>query len=299
MNNLSLKKAKVEKNDEFYTQLNDVSKELIHYKQHFKNKIVYCNCDNPIQSAFWEYFHLNFEELELKELISTHYDNNQSTYKMVYIGKNDSNIQIGIKTNLQNNGDFRSQECLDILDKSDIIVTNPPFSLFREYIMCLIEHNKKFLIIAPLNAVKYKEIFPLIKNNKIWTGNGFQGGNAYFSIPPNVDTSIYAKGVYDETTRLVKFRNCIWLTNMDLEKRHKELILQKKYSSNDFPTYDNYDAIECSKVANIPYDTNKIIGVPITFLTQYNPNQFEIIGKLSNGVINGKKVYERILIRKK
>ena len=299
MNNLSLKKAKVEKNDEFYTQLNDVSKELIHYKQHFKNKIVYCNCDNPIQSAFWEYFHLNFEELELKELISTHYDNNQSTYKMVYIGKNDSNIQIGIKTNLQNNGDFKSQECLDILDKSDIIVTNPPFSLFREYIMCLIEHNKKFLIIAPLNAVKYKEIFPLIKNNKIWTGNGFQGGNAYFSIPPNVDTSIYAKGVYDETTRLVKFRNCIWLTNMDLEKRHKELILQKKYSSNDFPTYDNYDAIECSKVANIPYDTNKIIGVPITFLTQYNPNQFEIIGKLSNGVINGKKVYERILIRKK
>ena len=299
MNNLSLKKAKVEKNDEFYTQLNDVSKELIHYKQHFKNKIVYCNCDNPIQSAFWEYFHLNFEELELKELISTHYDNNQSTYKMVYIGKNDSNIQIGIKTNLQNNGDFRSQECLDILDKSDIIVTNPPFSLFREYIMCLIEHNKKFLIIAPLNAVKYKEIFPLIKDNKIWTGNGFQGGNAYFSIPPNVDTSIYAKGVYDETTRLVKFRNCIWLTNMDLEKRHKELILQKKYSSNDFPTYDNYDAIECSKVANIPYDTNKIIGVPITFLTQYNPNQFEIIGKLSNGVINGKKVYERILIRKK
>ena len=299
MNNLSLKKAKVEKNDEFYTQLNDVSKELIHYKQHFKNKIVYCNCDNPIQSAFWEYFHLNFEELELKELISTHYDNNQSTYKMVYIGKNDSNIQIGIKTNLQNNGDFRNQECLDILDKSDIIVTNPPFSLFREYIMCLIEHNKKFLIIAPLNAVKYKEIFPLIKNNKIWTGNGFQGGNAYFSIPPNVDTSIYAKGVYDETTRLVKFRNCIWLTNMDLEKRHKELILQKKYSSNDFPTYDNYDAIECSKVANIPYDTNKIIGVPITFLTQYNPNQFEIIGKLSNGVINGKKVYERILIRKK
>ena len=218
---------------------------------------------------------------------------------MVYIGKNDSNIQIGIKTNLQNNGDFRSQECLDILDKSDIIVTNPPFSLFREYIMCLIEHNKKFLIIAPLNAVKYKEIFPLIKDNKIWTGNGFQGGNAYFSIPPNVDTSIYAKGVYDETTRLVKFRNCIWLTNMDLEKRHKELILQKKYSSNDFPTYDNYDAIECSKVANIPYDTNKIIGVPITFLTQYNPIQFEIIGKLSNGVINGKKVYERILIRKK
>ena len=299
MNNLSLKKAKVEKNDEFYTQLNDVSKELIHYKQHFKNKIVYCNCDNPIQSAFWEYFHLNFEELELKELISTHYDNNQSTYKMVYIGKNDSNIQIGIKTNLQNNGDFRSQECLDILDKSDIIVTNPPFSLFREYIMCLIEHNKKFLIIAPLNAVKYKEIFPLIKDNKIWTGNGFQGGKAYFSIPPNVDTSIYAKGVYDETTRLVKFRNCIWLTNMDLEKRHKELILQKKYSSNDFPTYDNYDAIECSKVANIPYDTNKIIGVPITFLTQYNPIQFEIIGKLSNGVINGKKVYERILIRKK
>ena len=299
MNNLSLKKAKVEKNDEFYTQLNDVSKELIHYKQHFKNKIVYCNCDNLIQSAFWEYFHLNFEELELKELISTHYDNNQSTYKMVYIGKNDSNIQIGIKTNLQNNGDFRSQECLDILDKSDIIVTNPPFSLFREYIMCLIKHNKKFLIIAPLNAVKYKEIFPLIKDNKIWTGNGFQGGNAYFSIPPNVDTSIYAKGVYDETTRLVKFRNCIWLTNMDLEKRHKELILQKKYSSNDFPTYDNYDAIECSKVANIPYDTNKIIGVPITFLTQYNPNQFEIIGKLSNGVINGKKVYERILIRKK
>ena len=237
MNNLSLKKAKVEKNDEFYTQLNDVSKELIHYKQHFKNKIVYCNCDNPIQSAFWEYFHLNFEELELKELISTHYDNNQSTYKMVYIGKNDSNIQIGIKTNLQNNGDFRSQECLDILDKSDIIVTNPPFSLFREYIDLIMKYNKKFLVIGNKNAINYNNIFFYIKDNKIKIG---------YERPNEFDTP--------QGTTMKLNGLCRWFTNLDVkEKRNtfnyfykeikillilkKEIKIFEKFSKINLQTY--------------------------------------------------------------
>ncbi len=297
--NTNLHKAKAVKNDEFYTQIADIERELIHYKQHFKDKIVLCNCDNPTWSAFWKYFHLNFSHLGLKKLISTHYDKTEPTYKMEYTGGNDNDIKAGVKTQLEGNGDFRSKECLDLLDEADIVVTNPPFSLFKVYVTILMEHKKKFLIIGTLNAVKYKEIFPLICANKIWLGNGFQNGNAYFRIPEYVDTSIYAKGVYDKDSKLIKFRNCVWITNMDLAKRHEKLILWKNYSAEEFPKYDNYDAIECSKIANIPFDTDNVIGVPITFFTKYNPEQFEIIGKLSNGVINGVKVYERILIRRK
>lgn len=275
--NANLHKAKGAKNDEFYTQLTDVAKELMHYKAHFKDKIVFCNCDDPTWSAFWKYFHLNFAELGLKKLISTHYDREEATYKMEYTGGNDNDIDVGVKTPLEGNGDFRNQECLDLLDECDIVVTNPPFSLFREYVAVLMEYQKKFLIIGNRNALTYKEIFPLIRNNELWLGNGFQNGNAYFNIPKNSDTSIYAKGVYDEETGLVKFRNCVWFTNMDLAKRHEKIILWKNYTPEEFPKYDNYDAINVSKVSEIPCDYDGVMGVPITFLDKYNPDQFEIV----------------------
>lgn len=315
--NANLHKAKDAKNDEFYTQLTDVAKELMHYKAHFKDKIVFCNCDDPTWSAFWKYFHLNFAELGLKKLISTHYDREEATYKMEYTGGDDNDIEIGVKTPLEGNGDFRNKECLDLLDASDIVVTNPPFSLFREYVAVLMEYQKKFLIIGNRNALTYKEIFPLIRDNKLWLGNGFQNGNAYFRIPENTDTSGYAKGVYDETTKLVKFRNCVWFTNMDVAKRHEKIILWESYSHIKYPKYTAYDVIEVSKLANIPADYDGVMGVPITFIDAYNPEQFEIIGMAEdNGrgfsgvaakwdgstphcIINGKARYKRIFIRKK
>lgn len=225
---------------------------------------------------------------------------------------------------LQGDGDFRSAECIELLKEADIVVTNPPFSLFREYVAQLIEYEKKFLIIGNKNAITNKEIFKLIKENKIWLGNGFRGGNAYFEIPETASRD-YAKGVYDEETKLVKFRNCCWFTNLDHKKRHEELILYKNYTPEEYPKYDNYDAIEVKKTAEIPMDYNGVMGVPITFLDKYNPEQFEIIWQASGntrasapkevlkkmsykqhkedrggcGVVNGKRVYSRILIRKK
>ena len=252
MANENLHKAKEAKNDEFYTQLSDVAEELRHYKEHFKGKVVFCNCDDPTSSAFWKYFHLNFAELGLRKLISTHYDREKTTYKMEYTGGDDNDIKAGVKTLLEGNGDFRNKECLNLLDECDIVVTNPPFSLFREYIAVLMEHEKKFLIIGNRNALTYKEIFPLIRDDKLWLGNGFLNGNAYFRIPENEDTSGYAKGVYDDTTKLVKFRNCVWFTNMDLAKRHEKLVLWKKYTPKDYPKYDNYLAWNVNKVSEIP-----------------------------------------------
>lgn len=252
MANENLHKAKEAKNDEFYTQLSDVAEELRHYKEHFKGKVVFCNCDDPTSSAFWKYFHLNFAELGLRKLISTHYDREKTTYKMEYTGGDDNDIKAGVKTLLEGNGDFRNKECLNLLDECDIVVTNPPFSLFREYIAVLMEHEKNFLIIGNRNALTYKEIFPLIRDDKLWLGNGFRNGNAYFRIPENADTSGYAKGVYDDTTKLVKFRNCVWFTNMDLAKRHEKLVLWKKYTPKDYPKYDNYLAWNVNKVSEIP-----------------------------------------------
>lgn len=237
--NANLHKAKDAKNDEFYTQLTDVAKELMHYKAHFKDKIVLCNCDDPTWSAFWKYFHLNFAELGLKKLISTHYDREEATYKMEYTGGDDNNIEVGVKTPLEGNGDFRNKECLDLLDECDIVVTNPPFSLFREYVAVLMEHKKKFLIIGNRNAITTKELFPMIQQNKIWLGNGFANGNAYFAIPKDADTSRYAKGVYDETTGLVKFRNCVWYTNWTLQRDMKRLFCGRIIPRNYFPNMMN------------------------------------------------------------
>ena len=314
MSNERLKKAKKVKNDEFYTQLTDVSEELRHYKKHFKGKTVFCNCDDPTWSAFWKYFHLNFEVLGLKKLISTHYDKDEPTYKMVYEGGDDNNIEVGEKTPLQGNGDFRNQECVDLLKESDIVVTNPPFSLFREYIAQLIEYDKEFLIIGNKNSVSYKEIFPLLKNNKIWLG---------YNSPAEFNTP---EGVTKKINGLSR-----WFTNLDIKKRHEKLIkeLYKQYSPNEYPQYDNYDAINVNKVADIPFDYDGVMGVPISFLDKYNPNQFEIIGgfngykecdyensllcgsiteyidkngkikKWTGPTVNKKSLYYRILIRKK
>ena len=257
--NANLHKAKSAKNDEFYTQLTDVSKELMHYKKHFKGKVVFCNCDDPTWSAFWKYFHLNFKALGLKKLISTHYDKNEPTYKMEYTGGDDNDIEVGVKIPLEGNGDFRNQECLDLMDESDIVVTNPPFSLAREYIAILVEHNKQFLIIGDMNWIAYKEFFPFLRDNKIWLGN------------------CAVKEFMQPDGSIKKFGNKLWFTNLDHKKRHEDLIMWKKYSPEEYPHYDNYDAINVDKISDIPCDWFGVMGVPLTFLNVYNPDQFEII----------------------
>ncbi len=289
--NTNLHKAKNNKKDEFYTQLSDIENELRHYKEHFKNKVVYCNCDDPRVSNFFHYFSYNFEHLGLKKLIATCYKNQdadlfstnvseQAVY-LEYTGdKNGNSIpdahEIGVK-DLQGDGDFRSQESIELLKQADIVVTNPPFSLFREYVTQLIDFEKKFIIVGSYNAITYKEIFKIIKENKMWLGYGFSGGNAYFKTPYSNDN--FVEGVYNINTGLVKFRNVTWYTNLDIEKRNVDLILHKKYTPEEYPSYDNYDAINVDKTKDIPIDYAGNIGVPITFLDKYNPNQFEIIGQ--------------------
>lgn len=336
MANKNLNNAKIAKKDEFYTQLTDIERELQHYWQHFKDKVVLCNCDDPYESNFFKYFALRFNQLGLKKLICTCYNGSpvqgnelmidfgdftdepkKIAYKVEitevkdlngdgavdlsdvqYLLKNDKNVLSTLKT-----GDFRDPECIELLKQADIVVTNPPFSLFREYIGQLMEYEKKFLVIGPYNAITYKEIFPLIQNNRLWLGYGFHAGNAYFKIP-NAAIKEYANGVFNESTGLVKFRNCTWYTNIDHVKRHEELDLVCRYSPEEYPHYDNYDAIDVGKTADIPYDYDGAMGVPITFLDKYNPEQFDII-KFRKGDdekdlrINGKCPYFRILIRNK
>ena len=299
--NTNLHKAKDSKNDEFYTQLSDIEKEVKHYKKHFKDKVIYCNCDDPRVSNFFHYFFYNFKKLGLKKLVATCYKNQNAelfsqhdSEEAIYLeysgGQNENNTpnpdEIGIRA-LKGDGDFRSRECIELLKKADIIVTNPPFSLFREYVAQLIEYDKKFIIVGAFNAITYKEIFPLIRDNKLWLGYGFSAGNAFFKTP--YSERDFAKGVYDTQTGLVKFRNVTWFTNLDIDKRHEELILYKNYSPEDYPTYDNYNAIEVSKVAEIPTDFYEVMGVPITFLDKYNPNQFKILGITDRGNLSGLK----------
>jgi len=259
--NTNLHKAKNDKNDEHYTQLTDVSKELMHYKEHFRNKVVFCNCDDPTWSAFWKYFHLNFEELGLKKLISTHYDKEKPTYKMIYMGGDDSNTEIGEITPLEGNGDFRNAECIELLEESDIVVTNPPFSIALEfYIPQLVNYKKDFLIIGDLNWIPKAFVFPLIVENKIWLG---------------INT---VKEFIEPDGTIKKFGNKLWFTNLDHKKRHEKLVLWKKYSPEEYPTYTNYNAINVEKVADIPIDYDGLMSVPISFLSNYNPDDFEIVG---------------------
>ncbi len=296
ISNKNLHKAKENKKDEFYTQLYDIERELSHYKEHFKDKIILCNCDDPEESNFWKYFSLKFNSLGLKKLIATHYGNGKPSYKLE---KTNGDT---IKTPLKQNGDFRSPECIEILKEADIIVTNPPFSLFREFVAQLMEYNKKFIIIGHQNAITYKEIFKLIKENKIWLGYGFNGGAGHFI---NKHYEDYATaGNHKEG--MIRVSGVIWFTNLDIKKRHEDLILYKKYYSNEeeYPKYDNYEGINVDKTQDIPADYKGAIGVPITFMDKYNPDQFEII-KFRKGdddkdlSINGECPYFRILIRNK
>ena len=298
--NQSLRVATKAKNDEFYTRIEDVSEELKHYRNHFKDKTVFCNCDDPTWSAFWKYFHLNFNELGLKKLISTHYDREEPTYKMEYFGEDDNDVEKGTITPLEGNGDFRNAECIELLKEADIIVTNPPFSLAREYVAQLMEYEKQFLIIGDLNWITYKEIFPLLKNNEIWLG---YNGVKQFIQPDG---------------SLKKFGNKLWYSNLDIPKRHEKLILWKEYSAEEFPKFDNYEAINIDKTAEIPKDYNGVMGVPITYMNYHNPEQFEIIdglyryslfdlcgtnehirtNRLEATDVNGKSKYFRIIIRR-
>lgn len=287
--NRNLHKAKSSKKDEFYTQLSDIERELRHYKAHFRDKVVYCNCDDPRVSNFFHYFSFNFEKLGLKKLITTCYKSQDvnlftrnKSERAIYLeydgDKNGNNVpdpeEIGIEK-LDGDGDFRSQESIDLLKQADIVVTNPPFSLFREYIGQLMDYEKKFVVIGSRNAITYKEIFELIKEDKIWLGYGFNAGNAFFRTPHSKE---FAKGVYNEETGLVKFRNVTWFTNLDISKRHQDLILYKTYNPDEYPTYVNYDGIEISRTKDIPMDYSGAMGVPITFLDKHNPEQFEIVG---------------------
>lgn len=279
INNDNLKKAKKEKNDEFYTQLSDIEKELGHYKEDFKDKVVFCNCDDPEESNFWNYFALNFEFLGLKKLVSTHYEDEKPSYKLEIIkdinGDGKINKLDTVKTPLKQNGDFRSPECISILEESDIVVTNPPFSLFRDYVAQLIEYDKKFIIIGNQNSITYKEIFKLIKENKIWLGYGFNRGVAHFINKHYVD---YASDL-DHKEGMIRVSGIVWFSNVETKKRHEDIILYKTYNGHEeeYPKYENYDAINVDKVKEIPLDYDGEIGVPITFIDKYNPDQFEII----------------------
>lgn len=277
--NGALNKASIAREDEFYTKMSDIEKELKHYKEHFRDKVVFCNCDDPETSNFWKYFELNFNFLGLKKLISTHYEDSRPSYKLELIHDKNGDGRVDkqdiIKTPLAQHGDFRSQECIEIMDSADIIVTNPPFSLFREYIALLLEHKKSFLVIGSQNNVTYKEIFPLLKDNKLWLG--YHSGDMEFIVPDYYKPRATR---YREENG-IKYRsmgNICWFTNLDIQKRHEDMILYKAYNSEEFPTYDNYNAINVNKVADIPCDYFEVMGVPITFMNNYNPDQFEILG---------------------
>lgn len=370
MANDHLANAKRAKNDEFYTQFDDIQKEIEAYLEYnpdvFRGKVVYCNCDDPFESNFFRYFVLNFKKLRLKQLITTSYKPSPVANTQLELFGDDKTLtkpkgrpkvtankfiinkvhDIGgdsefnlkkvakqLKTNehnewapLEGDGDFRSDECKDLLQQADIVVTNPPFSLFTQYVKQLFDYKKKFVIIGNMNAITYKEIFPLIRNNELWLGNGFHAGNAYFYTP---NTRAFASGVYDEKTGLVKFRNVCWFTNLDHGRRHQALPLMTvkenlKYSKHKevkgkrkYDKYDNYDAIEVPFTDAIPSDYRGVMGVPISFLNKYNPDQFEILGatesegkgfsnglwdaksKVAQPVVDGERVYKRIFIRHK
>lgn len=335
--NKNLNNASKAKEDEFYTQLTDIETELQHYKKQFENKSVFCNCDDAYESNFFKYFVINFNKLGLKKLTTISYVSppvsqmqsilfdddkiKKHAFKIEITSVEDFNNDMAnllnveylllnnknVKTLLKNNGDFRSYESIEILKKSDIIVTNPPFSLFKEYIMLLIESGKRFLIIGNQNAITYKDIFPLIQSNKLWLG--YKSGDMTFVVPDYYKERSTRFWIDENGTHWRSMGNICWFTNMDTIKRHKMLTLYKKYTPEEYPKYDTYDAINVNKISDIPYDYEGIIGVPITFMDKYNPNQFEIIG-LDRYVkdnpnyghrfkINGKEKYARILIKHK
>lgn len=306
--NNNLHAAKTAKNDEFYTQYTDIQKELCNYpKSAFEGKVVYCNCDDARESQFFRYFSNNFEILGLKRLITTSYNPEGKGSVLVYDGDKNGNKQVDdneitIKQ-LEGDGDFRSEECIEFLKQADIVVTNPPFSLFREYVKQLMDYNKKFIIIGNQNAITYKEIFPYIKDNQMWLGTSNNNG-MYYIVPKDYE---YAKTYKFEKVingvQVCRVPSVCWFTNVENPRRNKPLDLVFTYTPDYYPKYDNYDAIEVSKVSEIPCDYDGVMGVPITFLYKYCPSQFEIV-KFRKGnddkdlSVNGKTPYFRILIRK-
>ena len=345
MANVDLKKAKDAKNDEFYTLIADIEKECSHYKEHFRGKTIFCNCDDPYESNFFKYFALCFKNLGLKKLIATCYagspiankelslfddenEENKTTrtpHKIEVteipdmnqdgaVDLSDVKLLLGSDKNhltrLKGDGDFRSQECIDILKEADIVITNPPFSLFREYISQLIEYEKKFLIIGHQNAITYKGVFQLIRDNKLWIGyNNFD--NSRFIMPDSYDIT-KSKYAYEENgIKYGRVSGLRWYTNLDHKKRHEKIIFWKNYTSKEFPKYENYDAIEVSKVTEIPKDYEGVMGVPVTFLDKFNPDQFELIGSNRDieqdpnkvygrgSIINGKETFKRLFIKRR
>ena len=311
--NENLKTAFKARKDEFYTQLSDIEKELRYYKSHFKGKTVFCNCDDPFESDFFKYFVLNFNRLGLKKLICTCYtgspiantqlslfdvignteENANKPYKAVVTTVYDKTGDGGVDmfdvaelfksgenelTELQGDGDFRSEECIELLKESDIVVTNPPFSLFREYVAQLIEYNKCFIIIGNVNAITYKEFFPLLKDNKVWIGASIHSGDRAFFVPNDYPLTASGCGIDENGKKFIRVKGVRWYTNLDIRQRHEEMILVKRYNPEHYPEYDNYNAINVDKTADIPCDYSGIMGVPITFMDKYNPDQFEIIG---------------------
>ena len=313
--NYNLHTAKATKNDEFYTQLEDIENELKYYKDYFKGKVVYCNCDgflNEEKSNFFVYFSLNYEFLGLKGLICTKYNPNGKGKKYEYYGDLNGNNypdeEEVFTSELEGDGDFRSEECIELLKKCDIVCTNPPFSLFRQYVAQLFEYNKDFLIIGNVNAISYKEVFPLIKENKMWLGVSITSGGRKFVVPDNYPLNAAGCGIDENGKKYIMVKCVRWFTNLDHKKRHEELLLYKKYNTDEYPKYDNYDAIEVGKTKDIPMDYNGIMGVPITFLDKYCPTQFEIVGQMMTTkvtefnfgypYIDGKKKFARVLIKR-
>lgn len=336
--NKNLHKAGQAKKDEFYTQLVDIEKELKHYKDQFRSKVVYCNCDDPFESNFFKYFATNFNAVGLKKLVTTSYTKSpiaggqlplfevkglkpkgKEPFKIElnevtdsdadgavgitdvrWLLKNDANIA----TPLNGNGDFRSEECIELLKQADIVVTNPPFSLFREYLAQLVEYSKKFLIIGNVNAITYKECFKLIKDNKMWLGASIHSGDREFQVPDDYPLNAAGSRIDSDGKKYIRVKGVRWFTNLDYEERHENLVLYKKYTPEEYLKYDNYDAINVDKTADIPKDYDGAVGVPITFLDKYNPEQFEII-KFRKGdddkdlIVNGKPPYFRIIIKEK
>jgi len=340
--NNALSKAKKAKQDEFYTQLNDIENELRHYRNQLEGKVIYCNCDDPFESHFFKYFALNFNFLKLKKLIATSYvkspiaGNELPLFAMLSPDKPEKQpivVEINQVTDLNGDGatdlvdvrllleqdqntsrqlkgdsfyaagDFRSAECVELLKQADIVATNPPFSLFREYVAQLIEYDKKFVIVGNQNAITYKENFKLIKDNKLWLGVD-NGGTKWFQVPDDYDIQTESRKKVEDGIKYFSMGSIMWFTNLDHQKRHESLILFRKYTAQNYPHYDNYNAIEVSKVADIPCDYDGAMGVPITFLDKFNPEQFEII-KFRKGddeqdlSIDGKCPYFRILIKRK
>lgn len=371
MGNTALDRAKKAKADEFYTQLVDIEAELRHYKEQLKGKIILCNCDDPFESNFFKYFALNFNFLGLKRLTATCYSdspiaweqlslfdieslrdktvNTRQPYKIEITEIDDENadgaidltdVQYLLKhknnalTLLNGDGDFRSVECAKLLKEADIVVTNPPFSLFREFVAQLADYQKSYIIIGNQNAITYKEVFPLIKENRLWLGQSIHSGDREFRVPDSYPLDAASFRVDDDGNKYIRVKGVRWFTNLDVPIRHEALTPYKQYNPNEYPHYDNYDAIEVSKTVEIPYDYDGVMGVPITFLDKYNPEQFEILGMCENldlyglktrlytaqecrdryyelfgkkgvydlnaaGVINGRKVYQRLLIKRK